>query len=149
MKILPIARSYKGNSWEKSPGQLSVSVFRSVDLECNPSTCSLELPSLNPGESYVLTSYSHTTSNKDTVARLLESTTFGVTKADLESWDYSKDIDEVTEEWVKDQIRVEMTSHREYWRSRNNPVVSILCSIPLLLFLILKLLLCDPTGFSL
>ncbi len=129
LKILPIARSYEGNSWEKGPGELSVSIFKQVDLECTPSTCSLELPSLTSGENYVLTSYSHTTSNKDTVARLLESTTFGVTKADLESWNYSKDMNEVTAEWVKDQIGVDMTSHREYWRSRSNPVVSVQCGV--------------------
>jgi len=118
--IVPVARSYEGYGWESSAGE-----YASLKFACYDSgngMCRTDLPGVGINEDYTLTSHSHDIPQVDEVARFLESATFGVTKEQLDSWNYADPMEETMSQWVNDQMDVvNATRHREYWRKRVNP----------------------------
>jgi len=105
--LKPVGRSYNGNNWESAPGDFSRLVFN-----CN-GWCAVRLPRPPNGRVYVLRSsdYGHELRPDDRVARFLERATFGPTKADIQ--DFTS-----PEAWMKKQIVIAPSSHREFYRAR-------------------------------
>mmetsp|Transcript_6781 Transcript_6781/g.9027 ORF Transcript_6781/g.9027 Transcript_6781/m.9027 type:complete len:2086 (+) Transcript_6781:84-6341(+) len=123
--IVPLARSYDNNDWETAAGEFAFSTFMNQEWNCHPNSCGIYLPDLlvsdgTAEEQYVLASYEYAIEKKDEVARLLESCTFGTTRGELESWDYTAPMDASIATWVEEQMSTPLTSHREFWRERTN-----------------------------
>jgi hypothetical protein len=109
-RIVPVARSYYGNEWEPY-----LSDYQDIEIECTPSACLIDLPVLEEGYTLQLAAFNHTLPQRDEVARFLEQTTFGPTRAALDSFPST------FAKWAKEQQTVvPMTSHREYYRKRLN-----------------------------
>jgi len=115
---VPVGRSYDGFDWERTAGPEV-----GLEWECAASVCDVSLPFEAGKQTYYLTTYDHTLSDRATVARFLEKAAFGPTMSDLVNWDYSGgDLEISITEWVEDQILNKGTSsHREYFRKRLNP----------------------------
>ena len=128
ISVVPVGRSYDGHDWEPTAGELST-----LPWSCYTSGCQVSLPRHGDGENYMLTSYNHSLSQRDQVARLLESGTFGSTSSDIDDWNYSTAMESSAASWVAIQMNMEMTSHRKFWRRRANARVSerVLSSNPL------------------
>lgn len=108
--LVPVARSYNGNGWEPYSGD-----FGGVPIECVAQACGVILPEyVGEGYYFELAAFDHTLPRQDELARFLEQTTFGPTKATLASFPNS------FAEWVKDQQSIPLTSHRRYFRERLN-----------------------------
>lgn len=122
-KIAPVARSYDGRAWEPSSGEFATLLLRGVVFGDYTDGTQINLPELAAGEQYYLTSYSYAISHNDTVARFLETVTFGTTTADLVAWDNLNVTKDTASEWILEQISKPMTSHREFFRLRVNPRV--------------------------
>jgi len=105
--LKPVGRSYNGNDWEAAPGDFSRIVF-----DCNGG-CGVQLPRPSQDRVYVLRSfeYGHELRPDDLVARFLERATFGPTKAEIQSFTSP-------ESWMREQIAIAPTSHREFFRTR-------------------------------
>ena len=56
---IPIARSYDNKPWEKSPGDYAASLFKDVDILCYASGCQMNLPALEEGAEFYLSSFSY------------------------------------------------------------------------------------------
>jgi hypothetical protein len=114
----PVARSYDGNPWEVTAG-----AFTSlVAFDCaGSSTCTTVLPSLPDDAVYQLRSFPRVNkSAADTIARFLEQATFGITRADIESFQ-GDDSDLAMAKWIqKQQNEVPITSHRQVYRQHLN-----------------------------
>ena len=123
--VVPVARSYDGKSWEPSTGEIATRLLHGVNFGNYSIGTQLNLPELPAGEKYFLTSYSYNTNEQDKVARLFESATFGTMAKDLSAWDKGEVTTSSVSEWIKDQIDKPMTSHREFFRRRVNPRVSL------------------------
>ena len=119
--VAPVARSYDGNAWEKSAGEFATQLFQGSEFGDYAAGTQMILPALGAGEQYYLTSYSHSISQEDSVARLLETATFGSTATELAAWDKGDVTEATVSEWIQEQIEKPMTSHREYFRRRVNP----------------------------
>lgn len=121
---IPIARSYNSSPWERSPGELSFSIFGSSEIRCYSIGCQVNLPESEEGTEYHLNSYTHTLSKIDEYSRFLESATYGVTQADLDLFDVTNiDVETQIINWMKEQMNTTLTpptSHREYWRKGVN-----------------------------
>lgn len=132
--LIPIALSYNGNSWEQAAGEYAQAVFGGKEILCYLSGCQLNLPQLEQGESYILSSSSHVLSKENEYARFLETSTFGITEDDLGSIDEpSTSIQENIASWMSRQMNVSttpMSSHREFWRRRLNGRVSFSKTLP-------------------
>jgi len=126
--LIPIARSYDNKLWEQAAGDLAVSIIDNKEILCYSVGCQLDLPPLRTGESYLLSSSSHSLTESDEYARFLESATFGITQIDIDSLLASpKSVPDNIIDWVSSQMNVTETplsSHREYWRKRTNSRVS-------------------------
>jgi len=123
VNVVPIARSYNNNPWETSASSYAISVLDGQEWSCFTSGCQIKLPELGLNEAYHLRSFTYSLSVKNQVARFLESTTFGITRTELESFDYNANIETQIISWVKNQMNVSvvgLTSHREFWRERAN-----------------------------
>ena len=135
--LIPIARSYNNNPWEQATGEYATSIFDGVDIQCYTTGCQLNLPALEAGATYILSSSSHSLSESDEYARFLETATFGVTQEQLNAFaDSPNSVQDDITNWISEQMNsstTPMTSHREYWRKgvmtrvrrRNNLNVSI------------------------
>lgn len=113
----PVARSYDGLDWEVAAGPFSSILSPPI---CSNTICTFEnLPEqISPVKTYVLTSYFHTGFGVDAdAARLLEQATFGPTRTSIDALSAISSADKY-ETWVKDQIAMPLTSHREYYRKR-------------------------------
>jgi uncharacterized protein (DUF1501 family)/uncharacterized protein (DUF1800 family) len=109
--FIPIARSYDGNDWERAGGTFAASLEEWV---CNGSSCSARVPA---GAKYVLQTRSSTTTNTAAqVARFLESASFGARPSDLTTWN-----GKTFAAYVKEQVSLPMTLHRESFRKQTNP----------------------------
>ena len=121
---IPVARSFDGGNWEVVAGPLSQVVPSPIcSLDTSTSTCTFNgLPPPPQDQVYALTSYLHTSPMaKADEARFLEQATFGPTQETIGSL-ASAGGDKYMN-WVKNQIyNVPMSSHREHYRSRANPV---------------------------
>jgi hypothetical protein len=121
--IAPVALSYDGRAWEKAAGEFAMKLLYGQDFgDFSDSGSQITLPGLNDSGKYYLTSYNHTISEADKVARLLETGTFGTTAQDLAS--FRALTAETAKQWVVDQMKMNLTSHRKYFRMRANPRVS-------------------------
>ena len=118
--LIPIARSYNNNPWEQSTGEYAASILNGVDIECYAVGCQLNLPALDTGAKYILSSSLHSLSESDEYARFLETATFGVTQDQLDTFvESSNSVQSDIANWISEQMNpstTPMTSHREYWR---------------------------------
>ena len=62
--LIPIALSYDNNLWEKAAGAYATTLFNSEDIICHDIGCQINLPALDAGEEYHLTSYTHSLEKK-------------------------------------------------------------------------------------
>jgi len=130
--VVGVARSYDRNPWEVSAGEFATSLFSDHNFICNSQTCIVALPSLQTGD-YYLTTYTYSISLRDELARFLESATFGITQSELSDLEaLTPDTDSTSDstqgkitKWIKDQISVPFSSHRELWREGLNPRLPI------------------------
>jgi hypothetical protein len=120
--IIPLARSYDNEGWGNAPGVIPSQLLMN-GWNCNTEEeegvgefCSASLPVLGEGEEYLLTTYSHSLSDRDQVSRFLSAATFGVTPDDLDQWNYSQPLEEAMSTWMEQQILLPYTSHRAVWR---------------------------------
>ena len=127
--FFPIARSYENNDWEIAGGEYASTIFSSMrEILCYSAGCQINLPTLEPGEEYQLSTFTHSLPRVDEFARFLETATFGITQDELEIFqDSTNGINDEIVDWVSRQMNlsiIPMTSHREYWRHGLNPRVS-------------------------
>jgi hypothetical protein len=117
--IVPVARSYNNNNWERVAGPYA------QDLSIS-NCCSLaipKLPNLASEGKLILMSYTHSVSNKEEVSRFLQQTTFGPTLDMINGWNYGMDMTSGMGSWLKSQMdenQTPITSHRAYFRERAN-----------------------------
>lgn len=128
--VVPLVRSYDMHMWESSPGNVASSSFENEYILCYEKGCQINLPQLEAGEEYKLTSKTYAISPRDEYARFLETASFGTTSSDLDLMEAATEgngpigvIADFVESQM-DETSVPMTSHREFWRSRSNPRVS-------------------------
>ena len=121
--VAPVALSYDGQDWELAAGDFVATSLYGQDFGDFVAGSQITLPDLNADEKYYLTSYSHTVGETDQVARFLETATFGTTAQDLEQWTDPFDIASARD-WIIDQMNMNITSHREFFRLRSNGKVS-------------------------
>jgi hypothetical protein len=135
-KIAPVALSYDGRAWERAAGEFAMKLLYGQELGDYPGEGSqLTRPDLNNTGKYYLTSYPRRTiSEADKVARFFEAVTFGTTAAELAS--FGTLMADTAKRWIIDQMNMNLTSHREYFRKRANPRVRYICN------LILRFLVC-------
>lgn len=126
--IAPVARSYDGMKWEKAAGQFASMLLYKQEFGYFDNGSQITLPQLDGGAKYFLTSYSYSLNDENSVARLLESATFGTTQRDIASWNKGPVTNETVAQWIQEQIEKPLTSHREYFRRRVNPRVR--CILP-------------------
>ena len=126
--LIPVARSYDKNRWEQAAGEQAASILGGKDIMCYSVGCQLELQGHGTSEQYLLSSSSYSLSESNEYARFLETSTFGITQADLDSFDASPNsVQDDIIDWISIQMNVSKTplsSHRKYWRSRINSRVS-------------------------
>ncbi len=128
--VVPLVRSYDMHEWEASPGNVASSSFENEYILCYEKGCQINLPQLEAGEKYQLSSKSYTISPRDEYARFLETASFGTTTSDLDAMEVETESNgpiSVIADYIESQMDediVPMTSHREFWRSRSNPRVS-------------------------
>jgi uncharacterized protein (DUF1501 family)/uncharacterized protein (DUF1800 family) len=113
---ISIGVSLNGDDWQHSPEAMS-----SVMFDCGSCDCSTDLPPLDDGEIYKVSSslLPRSISRENELARFLDQATFGVTRADLQNFDDSDPTDVAIAKWIKSQVEdVGMTSHRAWFRKR-------------------------------
>lgn len=115
---IPMARTYDGHSWERVGGALAQLYPEWDCIDNGDATCTTWLPE---GQ-YTLQNRpsSAAGSDKDSVARFLETASFGVTPDDLEQWDYTSST-AFADYLNKQMYTVAPTSHRTFYRTRMNP----------------------------
>jgi hypothetical protein len=115
-----MARSYHGNNWEVAPGPLALTAF-------NVNATDLLLPNLPidaPNDRYVILSKDGTSSDRKQIAKFLELTTFGPKKSEIDAlasdgtWSTTASAKRAT--YLRNQMDLPKTSHREYYRKRTN-----------------------------
>ena len=108
--IIPVSRSYDHHKWEKVAGPYTEEL---KIQNCNENACDIELPSLDNLEPhrYVLMTREQDLPLNEKVARFLMQATFGPTMSDIDDLVKSN-----FEQWVRSQIDMEPTYHREYFR---------------------------------
>ena len=115
----PVGRSYAGNAWEAYSGE-----FALLSWTCSGTSCVVNLPALNNGAVYQLTTFAHPTTSavrKNDIARFLEQATFGPTRADIKKLNATSNLPQAYAAWTKDQqVTVPITSHRAAFRQRMN-----------------------------
>ena len=119
LQLKPIGRSYNGQGWE--PYHSHYFGTNSVPLSCSDQSnnsegdCLIVLPPLSVGRKYVLKSYEYSIGKRDEAARFLERTTFGATTLEINAFvdDGNSPID-----WVENQLKLPITSHRQFFRER-------------------------------
>jgi hypothetical protein len=120
--IVPVARSYAGYDWERVAGPYA----QDLNSTCSSSgVCNLNIPVLSNLEygKFYLMSFAHSLSDKATVSRFFQQTTFGPTLDMINSWNYGTNGTNTTmnamASWVESQIgTTPITYHREYFRAR-------------------------------
>ena len=128
-EVAPVARSSNGGNWEKHAGDFAETLLYGQTFNDYTQGCQITLPELAPGEKYFITSYASASSRRLTevdeerkaVARLMQQASFGTTLADLDGWSKGPVTKDTAAEWVKEQMQLPLTSHREYFRKRLNP----------------------------
>lgn len=112
---IPLARTYQGSTWEAYSGEIA----SRTSIYCEGDICTiLKLPSQPAGTHYhyVLETFSRRSlTAQEENARFLEQVTFGPRPGELLS---NSRI--IAAEWVKNQVQLPITSHRQYLRERWN-----------------------------
>ncbi len=115
----PVGRSYGGNRWEAYSGE-----FASLNWTCTGTSCVVNLPALDDGAKYQLTTFATPTSSavrKNEIARFLEQATFGPTRTEIANLNTTTNLQQAFAAWIKDQQgTVPLTSHRAAFRQRMN-----------------------------
>jgi hypothetical protein len=116
--LKPVGRSYHGHPWEPYAGD-----FAYLDFDCSTTTgqsstssCLVVLPPPQKTKVYALKGYKHghQLSDRDLGARFLEKTTYGPTRASIDDlFSFGSPA-----AWLQDQIKMPLTSHRQYFRER-------------------------------
>lgn len=135
--LIPYARSYNGYDWEAAPGPLAAP----ESISCSGDTCMITLPNLeDSAASYVILAKDGTSSDnvpngnsrflstpdvRKDIARFLETVTFGTKLSEIEALDNGNWDAAARASYVRAQIDLPKTSHREYFRQRANPVWGI------------------------
>jgi hypothetical protein len=107
-------RSYDGHDWEAAPPL-------NLLFACTAEACAADIPSSTDRAYHVEEASIEApiaSSNQTLAARLLNQATFGTTKASLGELVASHDGD--AERWVKKQMQLPLSSHREFIRRRSN-----------------------------
>ena len=129
--LAPVGRSYDGRAWERVAGPYPRLEYQCLHASNEGDSCQVTLPLLEESDrqEYVLLTYDHELSDRNTVARFLSQTTFGTRKEDLDSWNYPSPNDQYADghlqmtfaKWIYEQMHnVPSTSHREFFRKRLN-----------------------------
>ena len=115
--LVPLARSYDGEDWEPAPGPL-------VGTGDNVNATHVVLPALeNPADAYVVLSKDGSTEDRKRIAKFLEMTTFGPKMSEidaLDDGDWARSGASSRAQYLRRQMTLPATSHREYWRKRTN-----------------------------
>jgi hypothetical protein len=115
----PVGRSYSGNPWEAYTGD-----FASLTWSCSEASCDVDLPALDDGTFYQLTTFATPTSSsvrKNEIARFLEQATYGPTRTEVTKLNASANLQQAFAAWIKEQqSTVPLTSHRAAFRQRMN-----------------------------
>ena len=115
---MSFARSYNEYNWEASPGPKA---SRMDSIQCTSSSCTIELPELEEtGSSYVVLAKDGSMSIPRQVAKFLEMVSFGTTKSELAKLNDSGWGEEARAEYLRRELDMEATSHREHFRRRTN-----------------------------
>lgn len=104
-----IGRSYEGNNWEPYAGK-----YASLAYNCPTrlGACTISLPPLLEGHSFNLVTYEYSVPfPRDEIARFLEQGTFGPTRQEIADFPGPA-------QWIKDQQRLPISSHRQFFRER-------------------------------
>ncbi len=112
--IVPVARSYNNNNWERVAGPYA------QDLSVS-GCCNVAIPNLSNEGKLVLMSFSHSVTNKEEVSRFFQQTTFGPNLDMINSWNYNNDLMQEMGKWLETQMdtnQISMTSHRAFFRER-------------------------------
>eukprot|EP00986_Skeletonema_menzelii_P003357 scaffold1026_cov141-Skeletonema_menzelii.AAC.8 len=129
-EIAPVARSSNGGDWEKHAGEFAETLLYGKNFGDYSQGCQITLPELAPGQKYFIASYVDSSAGRrltevheeqKAAARLMEQGTFGTTLADLDGWNKGPVTKLSAADWVKEQMLLPVTSHREYFRERTNP----------------------------
>eukprot|EP00554_Chaetoceros_debilis_P007442 CAMPEP_0194077066 /NCGR_PEP_ID=MMETSP0149-20130528/3732_1 /TAXON_ID=122233 /ORGANISM="Chaetoceros debilis, Strain MM31A-1" /LENGTH=4275 /DNA_ID=CAMNT_0038757959 /DNA_START=113 /DNA_END=12940 /DNA_ORIENTATION=+ len=123
-KVLPMARSYDFNDWEVSAGSFAHAAFGSTEFLCYDSGCQINLPALEDGAEYRVSSSAYELSPIHEHARFLETASFGITESSLDVLGASAAINGSSgaiSEHIQLQMQTDMSSHRAFWRKRVNP----------------------------
>jgi len=117
-----LGRSYNGRDWENTAGPYSVA----FKFMCESGACNVTLPELEDleTETIVLTTYYHTATSKEQVSRFLQQATFGPTRAEIDAWNTSLPLE--FGKWTKNQMNMDPTLHRAYYRERANARMTLL-----------------------
>ena len=108
----PVARSYDGHDWERTQG------VALLDLVCAAGlACAVKIPASSVY--HITHDVAPAVDALQKASRFLAQTTFGPTRATLQSVDATTDAG-VTK-WIDDQMALPPTLHREYFRRRANP----------------------------
>ena len=108
------------------------SFFDSDVPKCGESSCVIEVPDLEEGQEYHLTSYTHAVSRSDRIAKFLETSTFGPTMGQITAWPISSNLEATFASWIVEQMDEEVTgvsSLRAYFRRRLNPSVRVFAKV--------------------
>ena len=116
--LIPFARSYNTGKWEAAPGPFA---SPSSGILCSASECGIHLPLLSAGDSsYVLLAKDGTMTNRNQVAAFLMKTTFGPKREEINALDNANWGDAARAQYIRNQMDMNATSHREYYRKRAN-----------------------------
>jgi hypothetical protein len=133
--FIPVSRSYDGNDWERVPGKYLPKTDTLCGYAANNGDyysageylCKIMVPKLEEGNvGYYLTYYSEEdgmSSSLSRAARFLQRVTWGPRLSEIE--ELGKQIETMGDlalaMYLKEQLELPPTSHREYFRKRLNP----------------------------
>jgi len=112
--LVPMARSYHGHDWESAPGPLAC-----PSGDVSATMVLLPTPE-DPNDSYVILSKDGSMDDRKQIAKFLEITTFGPKMSEINALDDGSWGATARAQYVRQQIDLSATSHREYWRKRTN-----------------------------
>jgi hypothetical protein len=127
--VTPVARSYSNNDWENVPGRF-MATFQVTTCVAERCTTRLE----ETGKYYLISSEHTLASFDEELSRFFMQTTFGPTRNMINNWEYDESIGGLAN-WIKDQVSLPPTKHREYLRKRaevmtvNNTIADTAASV--------------------
>jgi hypothetical protein len=108
--VTPVARSYDKNDWENVPGRL----MRKFKVKkCNAKRCITRVK--QAGKYFLMSSNHKLESFDEKLSRFFMQTTFGPTRDTIGNWEHEDNLRGMAH-WVKNQMSLSPTKHREYLR---------------------------------